>query len=184
MIIILPDFGYYGSDYVKGRCTLRYSQLDVINGYTPSLFDELDSEAVPHERIITDKKPSLTEKERMSAGGGAKTVIIPSCGWFSGRKQQSNMSRIICSDHEVLAYASIIAEALYDWGHRYIYNHRMASPVIDKELAPYRAIKIEPFALNGPDTEIYLTKLKELGESIGVGISLCHRARGRMKYGL
>lgn len=183
-LTIIPDFGFFGKDLIKGHQANKYFQSDVVREYAQVFHEELEKNYVMSELIQTHKKPSLTLEQRQAVIQANRPTIYLGCGW-ENKNREHNISRVFYSHKSCERLAKSLCESLEDWGHRYVFGHRVAKPVQDKSISKGPAVRVSPFALNGANAEEYLKRLRELGETMGISIMiLLNELRtGRIRYG-
>lgn len=182
-IIVLPDFGFFGDNFITGHCHGNTSQQEAIEHYAKPMIDALENDYIYHTPITTWRGPSLSQEQREGLGSHQYELVLAlGCGWHKNPRTK-NGSRVLYSRNEDLHVAQMFCESLADWGHRYVFGHQVSRPV--KLDTKQRIIRIEPFSLNGPNSAEYQCRLKELGETVALSLSmyLNERRYGRIKYG-
>lgn len=193
-VVIVPDYGHSAPDgsYDRGLVCGRYSELDVIDGYLPTLIEELDIDGIRFEVMNTRSPPGVAHDKRHTLIEPHSLVLHLGCGRFDGKAMPSKNISCVYFGGDGRVHAKELSEALFTWGQCYVYGHRAARPepmkadrVINAEGAA--GIRIEPFMLDGPDTDVYLSRLAELGTAIGRAVSshlmVTKQARARMVIG-
>ena len=182
---IIPDFGFFGDQLIPGNSIGPATQMDVVAGYARSFFEGLEGTYVQCEYVNTHRRPSYDKIARDMMATDNLPVIFLGCDWLENGARKRNISRVYYSSKHAAELANIISEGLEDWGHRYVYGHQNANPTYDPEMCKGNAIRISPFALNGPNSESYRCHLEELGQTLSVSISnwLNSKNMGKIRYG-
>jgi hypothetical protein len=162
---IIPGAGWYPSGYSRGHAIDSIAEVDAIDIVVHSLEETL-SEFMLHAHVMpTRKKPGMSDTDR--------EMVEPCCcsidlglSWFD-RKRQNNESEIEAGCG-VGMVASAIGEALTEWGRCCSFGHRTQRP---RGIGTPGLIRIKLFALNGPDADVYLGRLVQVGREIGLAVA-------------
>ncbi len=165
-ISVVPDWGL-GHPEPRGHTVAGYSQSDVVDAYAATLNEELENENVRSLPVNTRRAPALAPLERFGAIGSGYVAILCSCDFYT-RDRTTNTSVVEFSGAHLSQLAQRISEALSEWGRCSSFEHRGSHPVGLNERQSF--IRIKPFALNGPNADVYLRRLDALGIAVGRAI--------------
>lgn len=173
-IHLVPALGH-GSDagtYERGNASGCMSELDVIDGYTSSVAEELDASRVRYELMDTRRPPGVRASERAKRISPGQCVVELRCGWFgdAARPSGGNRSRILYGRQTPFALAESLQDAVAEWGRCYVFGHRGTAPIqVDDPLLCVPGsigFAVEPFALDGADAALYSARLATLGRTV------------------
>lgn len=145
-----------------------FTEVDAVDRYVRAMVDELDDCAI-RTRVYKRKG------ENMLVLPGS-LVLECRVGWFKGSAAKipaTNLSRVFYGNRESLYLAKQLAEAMGHWGELYGSHHRGANAVADDgedlllKAEGAWGLRLEPFALNGPDALDYCKRLDNLGRDVG-----------------
>lgn len=189
-VLIVPGFGHTNDagEYDRGRASGRVSETDIIDGYLPSLMDELDVEDIRWALLDTRSRPGVKASDRPARVEPGSLVLHCLAGWADKQPRiHKNFSQVLYSQDTSYQLADEIGESIGQWGQCWAYGHKTANPRKTSdpllEVAQTRAIAIEPFLLNGPDAENYWGRLDQLGVVIARALSDHLRARSYAQRG-
>lgn len=179
-VLIIPGYGHKdvsGAQY-RGESIGKFSQLDIIEKYQEALEDELESQRINFSVMNVGPTQKIHETLRYKLIDVNVLVLHLACGWFDTSDRTLNQSSVFYSTTGSGQFAEELSESLHDWGHCIVHGHRSANPktVPGKQhkflsIKNTVAVKIEPFALNGPNAEEYMKNLEGLGRDIGVSVA-------------
>lgn len=181
---IVPALGHSSSAgaYERGHSIGRLSQLDVIDGYYPTVLDELEASRIRTEVMPTRRPPGVRHDQRHVEVALGSCVVELRCGWLGRTTKGGNCSRVLYGKGTPFALAESLQDAVAEWGRCYVYGHRGQAPVeVDDPLLTRPGtvgFAVEPFALDGPDAGLYAVRLATLGRTIGRIIASFARERG------
>ena len=181
-VVIVPGAGYLSAEgiYTRGHQTDRVTELDVVDQYVRAIQDELDIGSIRHRTLETRKRPGIPEGSRHLGILPGSFVLHCKVSWNvrpPSKPNTTNRSRIFYGPGDAPPVAHLIEEILSHWGTLYVaHEHLCASPVEDAcdpllSVPGCVGLRLEPFALNGPNAELYFTKLEQLGRDIGRGVA-------------
>lgn len=169
---LIPALGH-SSDagtYMRGNSHGRLCELDIIDGYYPTVMEELDDWRVRAELMETRRHPGVRLSERPRQISPNTCVLELRCGWFGRPTKGSNVSRVLYGKGTPFALAEMLQDAVVEWGRCYVGEHRGVTPIeVDEPLLTVPGtlgFAIEPFALDGPAVAGYTARLAVLGRAI------------------
>ena len=188
-VLVVPAHGHCDADgrYDHGRRYGRFSQMDVVDGYMHSLIDELDGDGVRHEVMPTRTHPGVCAQDRPRFVEANHLVLHLCAGFSQDPPKTKNMTSVYYGSPQARDIAEEISEAIAEWGHCYVWGHKTANPQLSSDpllqVKGSLGVRIEPFVLNGPDSDLYLAKLPQLGTCIGRALVgyLTHRGHARAR---
>lgn len=157
--------------YSRGVAIPKISELDIVDYYLPEVVEQLEIACVPYEVMNTRKWPGTKPEARAALIEELHIVVELAIGWHK-KPLQRNGSCIYFAHEDAKKFAWRISEALTEWGRCTAFSHSSHEPRETKDYpwlsaASLRAIRIEPFAINGPNIDDYLKRLPMLGRDIG-----------------
>jgi hypothetical protein len=177
-VVLVPGYGHSSDsgEYERGRVAGALAEVDIINGYLPSLMDELDIEDIRWTILDTRTRPGVRTAARPAAVEPFSLVVHCLAGWSDKTiKNGKNHTQVAYSQESSFQLADELAESIGQWGHCWAHGHKTANPrkVEDALLsvAETKAVAIEPFLLNGPDVDAYVRRLDELGVVVARAIA-------------
>lgn len=178
---MIPDLGHCGSGrFARGRVSGLFSELDVIDGYYRQLVEEIDADRVRHEVLETREPPGANVAQRIAEARHNELVIVCRAGWDQTPRKGKNVTRVFYGESRLKPLALELSESMAEWGGCYVFGHRAARPDERADLKNANGalvIAVEPFSLNGSDTDQYLPRLEQLGRALGRTIAGYCRSR-------
>lgn len=172
-ILLIPGAGHGDGQYSRGQTTDLLCEADVVDSYLMTLVEYLEEYQIRYSVADTRKPPGIPPRERMSVNDPNTLRIELSVGYFivgsCGKPRGRNESLVEFSGAEMLPIAETICAFLSEWGKCGSYGHRVSNPILNKEMAE-GCIRIKPFAINGPDAEVYGARCGFLGRDIAMAL--------------
>lgn len=177
-VLIVPSAGYSAADgtYTRGLAFKNLSELDIVDNYVRSILDELDEASIRHRVLNVRMPPGVPEGLRHSGVQPNTLVLHCRVHWTTG-KVISNKSRTFYGHGGISELAHVVSQSMSHWGHTYAsFGHQAANPVQDLEdpllcVTGASGIRVEPFAINGPNSQEYAAWLPQLGRDIGRAVA-------------
>lgn len=159
-VVLVPGIPQTGSE---GLVFGRYSEREAIHAYMDSVFEHLEEDRVL-ARIHSDLEPIQPN-----------TLLIHcQIGWEKpNSKAKCNMATVDYVGQGSLALAALLCESLVDWGKSYVdFHHKTGNPKIANDPTPEGTIAVilKPFRINGPNVDLYMNSLDQLGRTIAYAI--------------
>lgn len=150
-VVLIPDL-------TATQLAGRFSEQEMISGYTNSLFEHLEEDRV--EVRFNNEDLILPN-----------TLVLRCLGGFDKKPSggKSNLTTISYGGSESASFANMVKETMKDWGKCYAdFFHKVCNPREDLGLAKEGCftLAISPFKINGPNADAYMQKLDLLGASI------------------
>jgi hypothetical protein len=192
-VLIVPGAGHGGAGfYDRGHVMGNMAETDVVDSYIRGIVDELDDCAVRHRIMPTRSAPGVPLDQRHQNIMPHSLILSCHVGWFKASPSKmptNNLSRVFYGARELFGLAKQVSEAVGHWGQLYGgFSHRGAAACADQENPLLNAagtwgLRLEPFALNGPNALDYCKRLEQLGRDIGRVLTnyLINRDEGRAK---
>ncbi len=173
-VSIIFDWGAHE----RGKSCGQFSQADVVDGYGYRLSEELEYENVRLHPIDTRRAPFRTETERFAEVPTGFVPLFLSCDWHKTERTDrvGNFSSVEFSG-DYYKIADALCFAMSEWGHAYVFGHRVLRPVVVDSDRSF--VRVKPFALNGPHADEYMRRLDKLGEDLGRAVGECLREMGQ-----
>ena len=183
-VLIIPDLGATNEAgfFDVGRALGNFNEIDLVDFVVNPLVNCLTERRIANVTLETRNWPGHRQSTRHHEIGPSTLVLDIRMGTM-GRKSKSNISQVSYGSKPTLPLADMMVDALADWGLCSIFGHRVANPRLlehDPILAmpDCHGIRIEPFAMDGPNAETYLGRLPRLGYELGLLISEYLAGRG------
>lgn len=178
-VVVVRSLGAtVGGRYSRGNYALGLNELDVIDGYFPTIIEELEAESIRYEVMETRDRPGTPAESRQKHVPPFSLVLHLRAGWFPTTKAipKTNLTTISYGGQRSRILAEEMADAVGQWGTCWAFGHRIGNPrVVDNDplllVEETKAVAIEPFALNGADAPEYLKRLPQLGSVIGRAVA-------------
>lgn len=161
-----PGAGEKG-EFILGRTYDRVFEYNAIEKYMTSLRDELEQLGV---RFQVYEKGNVALRAKQIADHSL--IVHCGIGWFDNKSKRTvNISRVYYSDSNSGPIAREITDVCSEWGPLHVFGHKTANPQLDRSdpflaLDHSLAVRIEPYAINGPDAGEYYRYLDRFGKDI------------------
>lgn len=156
-ILLVPEFSEVGKD---GNAWGNHNQKDVVRSYLQTLQESIEENR--HDFSVFREGDTVLPNT---------LILCLSSGWARpDSRSKYNGHAVGYGGGESLEFAERMAETLGEWAKNYVnFNHKMAAPTL-QSANPFLSIKdtigisVNPFKLNGPNSEDYVRWLPKLGQ--------------------
>ena len=187
-ILLIPGAGHSDDfgQYHRGASTERIAEVDVVDSYVQTLADILDEYQIRHEVLPTRKPPGIPAAARLSTNESNTLKMELSVGFFIvgryGKPRERNETIVEYSGEFIRPIAEMMCESLSEYGRCCSYGHRTCNPILNKDLAE-GCIRVKPFAINGPDVDVFAEHAPAMGKGLGLAIVEALRVSGEASRG-
>ena len=175
-VTIVPSAGHCddGGKYTRGRTVDTTAEVDVVDRYVQTLDETLEEFGVSHNIMATRGSPGIMESQRAACARKNSIILELGVGWFENTPKR-NHSEVYYGADVSRQLAQSVAETIGDWGRCTCFSHVTGTPKKSTKpilcVAGTMGIRIEPFALNGPNYNDYLPRVAPLGRYIAITVS-------------
>jgi len=174
-LIIIPSAGHSDDSgkFTRGYVVDTTSEVDVVDSYSRTLMETLEEYGVNFDVMSTRTAPGTMQSRRHLEISKNSLAIELSVGYFETNIKR-NRSDVFYYNDESKKLADMLADTLGDWGRNSSFGHsrgspkKLKTPILSVEGA--MAVKVAPFAINGPHYEDYLPTAASLGHSLGMAL--------------
>ena len=182
-VVIIPGFGHSNpeGEFDPGREMEGFREVDLIDVICRPLQETLEEYAI-RNRVLETRKPPGHSPDTLAEQIEPYTLILHIRLGIMDRKNKRNVSQVWYGSRYSLQIADAVLDCLSDWGNCTVFGHRTANPKLNESdgllaLDQCHGLRIEPFALNGPDISDYVNRLARCGYETGLLLSNYLRQR-------
>lgn len=170
-VTVIPSAGHSDDSgkYTRGRSVDTTSEVDIVDQYTRTVSETLEEYGISFKVMETRKAPGVKESERPSRVDSNSMVLELAVGWFETNPKK-NRSEIYYYSKKSKKLAAMVADAIGDWGRCTSYEHVTCCPKEAVTKIGNDGIRVEPFALNGPNYADYLPRMASLGRALAMSV--------------
>ena len=173
-VLVVPGAGHCGHSYTRGPYTDMLAEVDVVDLFLDPFLDRLEEYNLRHDVAPTRKPPGIPQELRLAENEVNTLKIEMSVGYFDvsspyAKPRGRNESTVEYAG-DCLAIAEVICECLSEWGRVCSFGHIVRKPI--KADFAEGCIRIKPFAINGPDVDMFAKRSAVLGEELGLALAL------------
>ncbi len=167
-VVLFPSVPLFGGE---GITSGRYTEKEAVHGYMDSILEHMEEDRIVC-RVHSDSEPILPNTLLIHCQIGLDKP---------NSKAKCNMATVDFVGQGALPLATLLCEALVDWGKSYVdFHHKTANPKVANE--PHYddtlGVIIKPFKINGPQVDDYMRSLDQLGKTIAYSIYEFMLSRG------
>lgn len=186
-IVLVPYGGHSNSvgGFERGRVSGSLVEADLIDKFVPAICEELETEGIIHQVIPTRDKPGVPMDKRFTWIDPRSLVVHLRLGEVpeGDPTVTANRSLVYYNTRRSKEIATHLIEAMGEWGRCFVPGHQACRPR-DKDddvllrIQETQGVRIEPFAVNGPEAETYACYLEQLGRAVGASLAFFMKFRG------
>ena len=172
-IVIVPSCGHTDNSghFDRGHTLPNLAEVDLVDMIVAPLCEFLEEYGVRHEVMPTRKHPGVAAALRAEQVYPGSVVVEIAAGWFP-QPRTRNYSQVMFGSGHISnnSLAEIFSDQLAEWGSCAVYGHRSCNPKRSDDallnVPDTVSVRIEPFALNGPDIDCYMRRVRYLGQDL------------------
>ena len=148
--------------------------MDLIDLITVPLAELLEEYNIRYTMANTRRYPGIMKKNRPGIIEPFSLVLEIGLDWHD-RPRQYNVSQVFCGKDGSSRFAEILSDALSEWGTCAVFGHRSGNArIVDDPLLNSPdciGVRIEPYAINGPNAGEYIKKSRNLARDLAAVIA-------------
>lgn len=167
-VVIDPGHGADGVGFDFGNAYGVMTEWDIISSLVEELVDNLELERVRTEVLPVKRRPGIPLADRHLHVPEGCLLLSLHLGWQQkGKRNGSVLTSQLDPSHSLI---DDLERAIYRWGvvthgeHQKTQLSASSEPLLG--LPKVTAIRIEPFALNGPNSLLYAARIPALGRGL------------------
>lgn len=173
-IILAPHRGHSNDlgEYDRGHDSGPIAEVDVLQQLCQAIEHEFDDYGLRWYTLDVFRRPGVRYADRPMKIEPHSIVLDLRCGWYKSPRSR-NMSAVWYGNNATHLLAERFHEALSEWGACTNFGHRVAIPKLDGNQPiigrqHIHGVRMDLFAMNGPEVDSYCRRLRELGRDLAV----------------